>query len=132
MRRFVLKLRGSTPAEARLVITTAPGEEAQVDYGGGPMVRHPDTGKSLVPSFSKTPCLLRFEPHPVLGDFEAMDPVEWLARMSDHIPDPGQHCTLSYGAYANRVRGESHPPRGRRVPGGDEATRHACVPPGAR
>jgi len=24
---------------------TAPGEEAQVDYGDGPMVRHPETGK---------------------------------------------------------------------------------------
>jgi transposase len=45
VRRFVLKLRGSTPAEARVVITTAPGEEAQVDYGDGPMVRHPGTGK---------------------------------------------------------------------------------------
>jgi len=45
VRRFVLKLRGSTPAEARVVITTAPGEEAQVDYGDGPMVRHPGSGK---------------------------------------------------------------------------------------
>ena len=35
-----------------------------------------------------------------------MDPLEWLARMSDHIPDPGRHRTLSYGHYANRVRGE--------------------------
>jgi transposase len=46
VKRFVLKLRGSQPAEARVVITTAPGEEAQVDYGGdGPMVRDPRTGK---------------------------------------------------------------------------------------
>ena len=45
VRRFVVKLRGSTPAEARVVITTEPGEEAQVDYGEGPMVRDPDTGK---------------------------------------------------------------------------------------
>ena len=27
------------------MITTAPGEEGQVDYGDGPMVRHPHTGK---------------------------------------------------------------------------------------
>jgi len=40
VRRFVLKLRGAVPAEARVVITTAPGEEGQVDYGDGPMVRH--------------------------------------------------------------------------------------------
>ena len=45
VRRFVVKLRGSTPAEARVVITTSPGEEAQVDYGEGPMVRDPNTGK---------------------------------------------------------------------------------------
>jgi hypothetical protein len=41
----VVKLRGSTPVEARSVITTAPGEEAQVDYGEGPMVREASTGK---------------------------------------------------------------------------------------
>jgi len=46
VKRFVLKLRGSKPADARVVITTAPGEEAQVDYGGdGPMVRNARTGK---------------------------------------------------------------------------------------
>ena len=37
---------GSSPAvEARVVITSAPGEEAQVDYGEGPMVRDADSGK---------------------------------------------------------------------------------------
>ena len=46
VRRFVVTLRGAAPAEARVVITTAPGEEGQVDYGGdGPMVRDPSTGK---------------------------------------------------------------------------------------
>lgn len=45
VRRFVVKLRGSAPAEARVVITTAPGEEGQVDYGDGPMVRDPSSGK---------------------------------------------------------------------------------------
>src|SRR6202521_4457014 len=45
VRRFVAKLRGATPVEARVVITTAPGEEGQVDYGEGPMVRWSATGK---------------------------------------------------------------------------------------
>lgn len=49
VRRFVAKLRGEHAAlcpEAHPVIETAPGEEAQVDYGGdGPMVRDPETGK---------------------------------------------------------------------------------------
>ncbi len=38
-------------------------------------------------------------------NLEALDPLEWLARMSDHISDPGQHRTILYGVYANRVRG---------------------------
>ncbi len=44
VRRFVGTLQAATP-EAQVVIETAPGEEAQVDYGSGPMVRDPQTGK---------------------------------------------------------------------------------------
>jgi transposase len=45
VRRFVRRLRGQRPPEAHPVIVTAPGEEGQVDYGTGPMVRHPETRK---------------------------------------------------------------------------------------
>ena len=45
VKRFVAKLRGTTPADARVVIITAPGDEGQVDYGEGPMVRWPATGQ---------------------------------------------------------------------------------------
>jgi transposase len=45
VRRFVVTLRGSAPTDARVVITTAPGEEGQVDYGDGPMVRDRGTGQ---------------------------------------------------------------------------------------
>jgi hypothetical protein len=45
VQRFVRKLRGATSPEARVIIETRPGEEAQVDYGTGPMVRDPDSGK---------------------------------------------------------------------------------------
>jgi transposase len=43
--RYVVKLRGARPIEARVVIHTEPGEESQVDYGEGPMVRDAATGK---------------------------------------------------------------------------------------
>ncbi len=36
VKRFVNKLRGSPAPEAHVVIETAPGEEAQVDYGTAP------------------------------------------------------------------------------------------------
>lgn len=45
VKRFVRQLRGGSTAEARVIIETAPGEECQVDYGTGPMVRDRDTGK---------------------------------------------------------------------------------------
>jgi len=45
VKRFVGKLRGSNSPEARVVIETPPGEEAQVDYGTGPMVRDPVSGR---------------------------------------------------------------------------------------
>ena len=43
--RYARKLRAATPPEARAIIETPPGEECQVDYGTGPMVRDPVTGK---------------------------------------------------------------------------------------
>jgi hypothetical protein len=45
VRRFMVRLRATAPPEARVVIVTAPGEEAQVDYGEGPMVRDRESGK---------------------------------------------------------------------------------------
>jgi transposase len=43
--RYVQKLRRREPVEARVVIQTGAGQEGQVDYGEGPMVRDPQTGK---------------------------------------------------------------------------------------
>jgi len=45
VKRFVRKLAGGSSKEACAVIETAAGEEAQVDYGTGPMVRDPQSGK---------------------------------------------------------------------------------------
>ena len=44
---------------------------------------------------------------------------EWLARLADHIPDPGRHRTHIYAHYANRVRGERPP---------EEVTSHGDEP----
>ena len=45
VQRFVRELHPGRSLEACAVIETAPGEEAQVDYGTGPMVRDSLTGK---------------------------------------------------------------------------------------
>jgi hypothetical protein len=33
-----------------------------------------------------------------------LDPLEWIHRISTHIPDPKSHCQRFYGAYSNRGR----------------------------
>src|ERR1039458_3989921 len=45
VQRFVRKRHGTQTPEARVVIVTAPDQEAQVDYGTGPMVRDPESRK---------------------------------------------------------------------------------------
>jgi hypothetical protein len=45
VKRFVRKVRGSESAQAVGIILTPAGEESQVDYGSGPMVRDSQSGK---------------------------------------------------------------------------------------
>jgi len=45
VKRFVRKLTARPAPQAHPVNHTRPGEEGQVDYGEGPMVRHPESGK---------------------------------------------------------------------------------------
>jgi hypothetical protein len=45
VQRLVRRLRGAVSPEARVIIETCPGEECQVDYGTGPMVRDLSSGK---------------------------------------------------------------------------------------
>jgi hypothetical protein len=59
VKRFVRKLRGSESPQAVGIILTAAGEEAQVDYGSGPMARDAQSGK-----YRRTPssnCLILYE-----------------------------------------------------------------------
>ena len=58
--RFAGKLRGAQSPEAHVAIETAPGEEAQVDYGAGPMVRAP--GHWQVPSHAVVRDRARLQP----------------------------------------------------------------------
>jgi len=73
------------------------------------LVRNPLYLNKLIYLDGQQAVLYRSKLNPFLGrNFETMDPLEWLARMSDHIPDLVHPCTLFCGEYANRVRGERH------------------------
>ena len=49
--------------------------------------------------------LLEIPPDPRTGDTVLVfDPLEWLRRLTNQIPNPGSHLVRYYGAYANRCR----------------------------
>jgi len=52
--------------------------------------------------------LLNYEPKAGhdFDDAALMDPLEFLARVLIHIPEPNKHLVRFYGTYANRVRSE--------------------------
>ena len=48
---------------------------------------------------------LQTSPDPTTGATSiVLDPLEWIHRITAHIPDPGRHCQRFYGAYSNRAR----------------------------
>jgi hypothetical protein len=98
------------------------------------LVRAPLSLQKLVYLDGQQAVLYRSRMNPSLGrNFEAMDPLEWLARLADHIPDPGRHRTHFYAHYANRVRGERPDEEaGRHADEAEPTTRRRCPPSWAR
>lgn len=81
------------------------------------LVRAPLSLKKLVYLDGQKAVLYRSKMNPFLGrNFEAMDPLEWLARLADHIPDTGKHRTLVRILRQSGARPEVTP-RGRRPHG---------------
>jgi hypothetical protein len=99
------------------------------------VVRNPVSLKRLVYIDGQNAVVYRaLRPNPSLGaNFVALDPLEWLARIADHIPDPGKHRTLFYAHYANRARGarakEKELLEG---PGAEAPQKRRCSPTWAR
>lgn len=41
----------------------------------------------------------------VKRNFQMFDPLDFLAEVTQHIPDPGEHLIRYYGWYSNKSRG---------------------------
>jgi ribosomal protein S27E len=85
------------------------------------MVRCPFSIDRIVSSMPDGKVVMRAEkaacqPFPVLGDarlakgiprnFEVFDPLDFLAELTQHIPDPSMQMVRYYGYYSNRARGD--------------------------
>ena len=86
VRRFVVALRGAAPPDARAVITTAPGEEGQVDYGATPTPPTRSRTRTGSPTSSRSPA--------------PADPV----RPHLHLRPDGQGPAPGLGAVRRHVR----------------------------
>jgi hypothetical protein len=97
------------------------------------MVRAPLSLKKLVYLDGQKAVLYRSRMNPFLGrNFEAMEELEWLARLADHIPDTGKHRTHFYGFYASRVRASRSEKEGSERPMEEAPTKRRCPPSWAR
>jgi hypothetical protein len=68
------------------------------------LVKAPLSLKKLVYLDGQKAVVYHSKMNPALGrNFEAMDPLEWLARLTDHIPDPGKHCVVPSGISTRMV-----------------------------
>ena len=110
-----------------------PQDRQRLEDTAAYLVRNPLSLKKLVYLDGRQAVLYRSRMNPSLGrNFEALDSLEWLARMSDHIPDPGQHRTILYGHYANRISGARQQPGAERREEPAERPRRRCSPNWAR
>ncbi len=77
------------------------------------MLTTPSARELVPPSHHPESGLLIYEPKAgqEVDDSEPIDPLEFLARVLIHIPEPNKHLVHFYGAYANRSR--SSIPQGR-------------------
>jgi hypothetical protein len=78
--------------------------------------------------------LYRSRMNPSLGrNFEALGPLEWLARLADHIPDLDKHRTHFHAPYANRLS-SARPceERGPQKQEEDQPKKRRCSPSWAR
>jgi hypothetical protein len=98
VKRFVRRFLGQQSPEACAVIETAPGEESQVDYGTGPMVRDSHTG-------SRQHGVLQDFWHRTLVSSRFRDDAIWLRRVRFMPLENGDS-----GNYAERLLALFAPP----------------------
>jgi len=69
----------------------------------------------------------------VVRNFEIFDPLDFIAEITQHVPDPGEHLVRYYGWYSNKARGmRAKQTRQAQARTPDAAGQPAALPPGIR
>lgn len=102
-------------------VALAAGDTAGLERLAAYMVRCPISLDRIVSVGDDGQVVYRAEkptcqPFPILGNpklfrgisrnFEVFDPLEFLAEVTQHIPDPGMQMVRYYGWYSNKMRGQ--------------------------
>ena len=79
------------------------GLEGLVQY----VARAPLSQEKMLLDESGNKVIYRSKLNPSLKrNFQIFDPLEWIAAVTSHIPDKGQHMIRYYGYYSNKSRGK--------------------------
>ena len=102
-------------------VALAAGDTAGLERVAAYMIRCPFSLDRIVSVSEDGNVVYRAEksdcrPFPALGDekllrgasrnFEVFDPLDFLAEITQHIPDPGMQMLRYYGWYSNKMRGQ--------------------------
>ena len=68
-------------------------------------ITRPALGMDALEKLDDGTLSLKTPPDPRTGATRVvLDPLEWIHKITAHIPDSGSHCQRFYGAYSNRGR----------------------------
>ncbi len=115
--------------------TVAPENRAEREQRCQYVLRNPFSVEKMTLESPTVTIIYRSRLNPKINrNFEVFDPVDFLAVLSQHIPDKGVQMIRYYGLYSNKIRGCARKGTGNRGSGGhlkSQFDKLKSVPPGS-
>jgi len=96
------------------------------------ILRAPFSQQKLRYHATSRPVIYRSKMHPVLKrNFEVFPVLDWIAAVTAHIPNQGEHLVRYYGWYSNVIRGKRKKTEESAQPGSSAGAVEIPPPPGS-